>query len=97
MKYNASISAPIFQRLALVNTSDVTSPSVIYEAKLMEELPLNNKSKIRTPAFYRQSASGNVTAKFVYANFSREQDYDDLEHSHVDVKGKIAIVKYGMV
>lgn len=96
-KYNASRSVPVFQRLALIDTSEIPSPSVIYEAKLMEELPFNDPSEIRTPAFHGQSSSGNVTAQFVYANFGREQDYDDLEQSHVNVKGKIAIVKYGMI
>ncbi|KAG9230730.1 membrane transporter [Amylocarpus encephaloides] len=97
VKYNAPISTPIFQRLALLDTSVTLSPSVIYEAKLMEELPFNDPSEIRTPAFHGQSSSGNVTAQFVYANFGRDQDYDDLEQNHVEVKGKIAIVKYGIV
>ena len=83
-KYNASISVPVFQRLALIDTSEIPSPSVIYEAKLMEELPFNDPSEIRTPDFHGQSSSGNVTAQFVYANFGREQDYDDLEQSHVN-------------
>ncbi|KAK4161184.1 hypothetical protein QBC43DRAFT_303223 [Cladorrhinum sp. PSN259] len=94
IKYNATISQPLLQRLALINASDA---SVIYEAKLMEELPDDDPSEIKTPAFHGGSASGNVTAQFVYANFGRPQDYDDLERNHVDVKGKIAIVKYGMV
>jgi N-acetylated-alpha-linked acidic dipeptidase len=70
---------------------------VIYEAKLMEALPFNDPPEIRTPAFHGQSSSGNVTAQFVFANFGRDQDYDDLEQNHVEVRGKIAIVKYGMV
>lgn len=63
----------------------------------MEEMPFNDLSEIRTPAFHGQSSSGNVTAQFVYAHFGREQDYDDLDQNHAEVKGKIAIVKYGMV
>ena len=96
VKYNATISAPVLQRLALIDVSDARSPSVMYEAKLMEELPAGDLSEIRTPAFHGQSSSGNVTAQFVYANFGRGQDYDELEQNHVDIKGKIAIVKYGM-
>ncbi|KAI4122048.1 MAG: hypothetical protein LQ338_006025 [Usnochroma carphineum] len=95
--YKISISEPFFQRLALIDNSETLSPSVMYEAKLMEELPFNDPSEIRTPAFHGQSYSDNVTAQFVYANFGRDQDYDDLEQSHVEVKGKIAIVKSGMV
>jgi N-acetylated-alpha-linked acidic dipeptidase len=96
VKYNASISAPLFQRLALIDASEPLSPSVMYEAKLMEELPSDDPSEIRTPAFHGASTSGNVTAQFVYANFGRGQDYDDLERNNVSVKDKIVIVKYGM-
>ncbi|KAF3931661.1 hypothetical protein ABW20_dc0109618 [Dactylellina cionopaga] len=70
------------------------SPSVLYEARLMEELPPDDPSKIRTPAFHGSSTSGNVTAQFVYANFGSDQDYDDLEQNHIEIEGKIAIVKY---
>ncbi|KAH8201489.1 hypothetical protein TruAng_004337 [Truncatella angustata] len=96
IKYNASISEPVQQRLVLIDTSNPQSPSVMYEAKLMEELPPNDHSEIRTPAFHGQSSSGDVTAQFVYVNFGRDQDYDELERENVSVKGKIAIVKYGM-
>jgi hypothetical protein len=57
----------------------------------------NDPSDIRTSAFHGQSSSGNVTARFVFANFGRPQDYDDLEQAQVEVTGKIAIVKYGVV
>ncbi|KAL7928728.1 hypothetical protein V8C35DRAFT_317384 [Trichoderma chlorosporum] len=97
VSYSAAISEPVFQRLALIDTSEPLSPSVMYEAKLMEELPEGDPSEIRTPAFHGGSASGNVTAQFVYANFGRAQDYDDLERHNVSVEGKIAIVKYGSV
>jgi hypothetical protein len=72
VKYNASINTPVFQRLALLDTSESLSPSVIYEAKLMEALLFNELSEIRTPAFYRQSSSSNVTAQFVFANFGHD-------------------------
>lgn len=96
VNYSAPISTPVSQRLALIDTSKPLSPSVVYEAKLMEELPSDDPSQIRTPAFHGQSSSGNVTAQFVYANFGRGQDYDDLARNNVSVEGKIAIVKYGM-
>ena len=48
-----------------------------------------------TPLFNGYSASGDVTAPLVYANYGLPNDYDDLKKSGVDVKGKIVIVRYG--
>ena len=48
-----------------------------------------------TPLFNGFSASGDVTAPVVYANYGLPNDYDDLKKEGVDVKGKIVIVRYG--
>jgi N-acetylated-alpha-linked acidic dipeptidase len=47
------------------------------------------------PTFHGYSASGNVTARFVYANYGTYQDYQDLVDAGIDLKGKISVVKYG--
>jgi len=48
-----------------------------------------------TPLFNGYSASGDVTAPVIYANYGLPNDYDDLKKIGVDVKGKIVIVRYG--
>ena len=48
-----------------------------------------------TPLFNGYSASGDVTAQVVYANYGLPNDYDELKKAGVDVKGKIVIVRYG--
>jgi N-acetylated-alpha-linked acidic dipeptidase len=48
-----------------------------------------------TPLFNGFSASGDVTAPVVYANYGLPDDYDNLKKAGVDVKGKIVIVRYG--
>lgn len=40
------------------------------------------------------SRSGNITAPLVYANGGNPEDYDLLEKRGIDVKGKIALVRY---
>ncbi len=40
------------------------------------------------------SASGDITAPVVYANSGNPQDYDLLESHGIDLKGKIALVRY---
>lgn len=47
------------------------------------------------PAFNEYSPSGDVTADVVYANYGRLEDFKKLQEMGVDVKGKIAIVRYG--
>jgi N-acetylated-alpha-linked acidic dipeptidase len=47
------------------------------------------------PAFNEFSPSGDITADVVYANYGRLEDFKKLQEMGVDVKGKIAIVRYG--
>jgi N-acetylated-alpha-linked acidic dipeptidase len=56
--------------------------------------PTSSNPKI-TPLFNGFSASGDVTAPLVYANYGLPGDYEDLKKLGVDVKGKIVIVRYG--
>lgn len=41
------------------------------------------------------SPSGNVTAPIVYANYGNPADFEALKKAGVDVKGKIALIRYG--
>ena len=56
--------------------------------------PTSSNPKI-TPLFNGYSASGDVTAPVVYANYGLPGDYDELKKAGVDVKGTIVIVRYG--
>src|SRR5213082_1660199 len=61
---------------------------------LLKEDPTSSNPKI-TPLFNGYSATGDVTAPLVYANYGLPPDYEALEKAGVDVKGKIVIVRYG--
>ncbi|MGA9246236.1 MAG: M28 family metallopeptidase [Silvibacterium sp.] len=45
--------------------------------------------------FNGSSASADVTADIVYANYGRPEDFQKLAHLGIDVKGKIVLVRYG--
>ena len=45
--------------------------------------------------FNGSSASGDVTAEVVYANYGRLEDFQELDKQHIDVHGKIVICRYG--
>ncbi|KAJ5543341.1 Peptidase M28 [Penicillium sp. DV-2018c] len=97
--YDIYINYPLDHRLALLKTSE-DKTEVTFEATLeedvLEEDPTSSLPD-RVPVFHGYSATGNVTAQFVYANFGTYKDYEDLVNANVTLEGKIAIVKYGGV
>ena len=87
-------------RLALLGKSSRKDSGVIYEAKLEEEvLDEDHTTGLpnRVPTFHGYSAAGNVTGRYVYCNFGTYKDYEALVGAGIDLKGKIAVVKYGNV
>src|SRR6204780_3774709 len=48
-----------------------------------------------TMPFHGSSASGDVTGEVVYANYGRLEDFDQLAAQHIDLHGKIVLVRYG--
>lgn len=97
--YDVYINYPRDHRLALLSGTD-GKDGVLYEASLEEDvLPEDPTSGLadRVPTFHGYSASGNVTAPLVYANFGTYADYADLERAGISVAGKVVIVRYGNV
>lgn len=60
----------------------------------VEADPYQNDPRVLT-AFNGSSPSGEVTAEAVYANYGSPADFDRLAAMHVDVKGRIVLVRYG--
>ncbi len=56
--------------------------------------PFQDNPKVVMP-FNGSSGSGDVTGEVVYANFGRPEDFDHLAAQHIDLHGKIVIVRYG--
>ena len=48
-------------------------------------------------AFHGYSADGTVTGQVVYANYGRPDDFDQLAKQGVSVKGRIVLVRYGLM
>lgn len=70
-----------------------------YTAKLEEpdlkEDATSNQKNEQLPTYNAYSIDGDVTAPLVYVNYGVPADYEELERRGVDVKGKIAIARYG--
>jgi N-acetylated-alpha-linked acidic dipeptidase len=56
--------------------------------------PFQDDSRIVMP-FNGSSASGEVTAEVVYANYGGLEDFQRLDQMHIDIRGKIVLVRYG--
>lgn len=109
--YDVYINYPVDHRLALLEKSsngskhDKRSDSkaswkVKYEATLTEDVLEEDATTgldDRIPTFHGYSASGNVTAPYVFVNYGTYKDYEDLLAANITLKGKIALAKYGHI
>lgn len=69
-----------------------------YTAKLKEpalDADRDSADADQLPTFNAYSADGDVTADLVYVNYGTPEDYEQLAKMGVDVKGRIAIARYG--
>lgn len=69
-----------------------------YEATLREDAYPQDPHTAKDPGitYLGMSASGDVTGQLVYASSGNPSDYDWLEAHGVDLKGKIALVRYSV-
>src|SRR5207237_6189798 len=63
------------------------------EPALKEDATSGQKSE-QLPVYNAYSRNGDVTGELVYANYGSQQDYDVLATRGIDVRGKLAIVRY---
>jgi N-acetylated-alpha-linked acidic dipeptidase len=66
---------------------------LVREAVVPED-PSSASPKI-IPLFNGYSASGDVTGQVVYVNYGLPSDYEELSRIGVNLKGKIALARYG--
>lgn len=106
--YDVYLNYPLDHRLGLLEldtTTDflgaaVTKVEIKYECSLEEDVLDEDETsglEDRIPTFHGYSASGNVTAPYVYVNFGTFRDFEDLLAANVSLNGKIAIAKYGHI
>ncbi|KAF2124405.1 Zn-dependent exopeptidase [Dothidotthia symphoricarpi CBS 119687] len=108
--YDVYVNYPKGHRLALLEKSKSDTEKkaelgnkgwqVKYEASLEEDVLEEDKSSQladRVPTFHGYSASGNVTAPYVFVNYGTYKDFEDLQAANISLTGKIALAKYGGV
>jgi N-acetylated-alpha-linked acidic dipeptidase len=105
--YDTYINYPVSHRLALYEKNEKRAGrrseetwKLKFEASLEEDVLDEDPTtgvENRIPTFHGYSASGKVTAPFVYVNYGTYQDYEDLINANISVKGKIVLARYGGV
>lgn len=93
--YHVYLNTPKAHALNLLDKKGKVKYSAPLEEDSLEEDPTTQNNTV--PTFHGYSASGNVTASYFYANYGRKQDFDALKNLGVDMRGKIAIVRYGEI
>lgn len=111
VSYDIYVNYPLGHRLALLENSKKSNKTneddsaaaswkVKYEATLKEDVLEDDPttgSPDSVPTFHGYSASGNVTAQYVYVNYGTYGDFEDLVNANISLEGKIALVKYGRI
>lgn len=95
VSYDVYINYPVDHRLALLENDKVKFEASLEEDVLDEDPTTGLEDRI--PTFHGYSASGNVTAQYVYINFGTYRDFEDLVEANVSLEGKIALMKYGRI
>ena len=103
--YDVYINYPLGHSLALYEKKEgkkdeVVSWKVKFQASLEEDVLEEDETTgldDRIPTFHGYSASGNVTAPYVYVNYGTYQDFEDLIRANITLKGNIALARYGGV
>src|SRR6516225_6402595 len=77
---------------------EMTAPQK-FTAKLAEPILKEDSTSGQTaeqlPTYNAYSIDGDVTGQLVYVNYGVPKDYEELERRGIDVRGKIAIARYG--
>lgn len=97
--YSVLLSYPIHRSLSLSvpGRGVVASFSLKQDTVRTDPDPDAAAAAEAIPTFYAYAASGSVSAEAVYANYGREEDFASLAARGVNVTGKIALARYGMI
>ncbi|KAG7399726.1 hypothetical protein PHYBOEH_008060 [Phytophthora boehmeriae] len=92
-EYYTLLSTPVRRRLAIVEPAEAAQELNLTEASVAGDACTADPTA--EPPFLAYSPSGNVTAPVVYVNYGTQQDFQWAVDQGIDLKGKIALVRYG--
>ena len=89
--FNVLFPTPKTRQLELIYPNSYKA--LLKEPALKEDGTSGQEGQL--PTYNAWSADGDVTGELVFVNYGLPSDYEVLEKMGIDVKGKIAIAKYG--
>ena len=90
-EFEAMLPTPTTRQLELI-------APMSFKATLEESIISEDKNSLdegQLPTYNAYSPGGDITAPLVYVNYGEPADYEYLKQQGIDVKGKIAIARYG--
>ncbi|CAJ2508116.1 Uu.00g093020.m01.CDS01 [Anthostomella pinea] len=98
--FNATIQEFWIWYTALIETAlKLNRPDgSIHEVSLIEDMLAEDPTTSypnRIPAYHAMSASGNVSAEYVYVGRGTQADFQVLKDAGIELEGKIALSMYG--
>ncbi|KAH7090360.1 N-acetylated-alpha-linked acidic dipeptidase-like protein 2 [Paraphoma chrysanthemicola] len=92
-EYYVFLNYPVSNSLVLTYANGSTYTPSLKEDVLEEDPTTSYANSI--PTFHGYSFTGNASAEYVYVGRGQQVDFDRLEALGVQLKGKIALAKYG--
>ncbi|KAK1658373.1 PA domain-containing protein [Colletotrichum godetiae] len=92
-EYHVYLSYPVHASLQITYSNGTTN-DVRLDEDVLEEDDVTGRED-NQPTFHGYSASGNVTAEYVYIGRGSQADFDRLVELGVELEGKIALARYG--
>jgi N-acetylated-alpha-linked acidic dipeptidase len=95
--YYPIMNTPLNSSLQIVGEDG----EVLWDADLVEDGdpgdPEAAKYKNAVPTFHGLSDDGDVEGQLIYADYGRQEDYNELEAKGVNFTGKIVLTRYGAI
>ncbi|KAI9736633.1 MAG: hypothetical protein M1834_000837 [Cirrosporium novae-zelandiae] len=92
-EYDVYLNYPVEQKLSLNYPNGSTFKAVLEEDVLSEDETTSYPNRV--PTYLGYSASGNITAEYVYVGQGRREDFTRLIQLNISLEGRIALTKYG--
>ena len=98
VEHHVLLSYPLEMRIEMARPAARVGNAETWRASLKEDPVAGDPFSERDigPAYHAYSASGDVTAPVVYAGSGNPEDYAWLARQGIDIKGKIALVRYSV-
>ncbi len=91
-QYEVLLPTPKIREVELLSPGSFTAS--LTEETLPED-PSTARRETLLPPYNAFSVDGEVEGELVFVNYGRPEDYEVLERNGIDVKGRIAIARYG--